>query len=444
VPKAPQRHATDETATLARDVAALPLGAIVRVIGAKASPQVFRLSAGKCVVGAGSEANLLVTETSVSRRHLELELVPEGVVLTDLGSRNGTFYLGQRVEKMVLALGSRIRAGAVEIAIDADTEGLVERLSESETTYRGLVGASSAMRRLFAVLKRLEGSLVNVLIEGESGVGKELVARAIHAGSSRAGKPLHAVNCGGLARELVGSELFGHRRGAFTGAVEQREGAFEAADGGTLFLDEVGELPLDVQPVLLRALESGEIRPVGDTETRKVDVRVVAATNKSLEEEVKAGRFRGDLFYRFAVVKLEVPPLRERPEDIELLAQTFARRAGLADLPEDVVAELARMPWPGNARELRNAVEAYVALGILPGAAPPERPAVELLMREVVDTDKPYAEQKERLADLFTRYYLTALLAKTGGNQSEAARISGLERSYLGKLIVKFGIAKPG
>jgi len=443
VPKPPPRHAAEETATLARDVSALPIGAVIRVLGVRSKPDVFRLRAGTCVIGAGAEANLLVPESSVSRRHVELTLVAEGVVVRDLSSRNGTLYLGQRVEKIVLALGSRIRIGAVDVAIDADTEGLVERLSDSDTMYRGLIGVSAPMRRLFAVLKRLEGSLVNVLVQGESGVGKELVAHAIHEGSSRASKPLHAVNCGALARELVASELFGHRRGAFTGAVEQRVGAFEAADGGTLFLDEVGELPLDVQPVLLRALESGEIRPVGDTEARRVDVRVVAATNKSLEEEVKAGRFRGDLFYRFAVVKLEVPPLRERPEDIALLARSFARAAGLAELPAEVLGELARQPWPGNARELRNAVEAYVALGVIPGLKPEEGSALDHLMRQVTDPDKPYAEQKERLADLFTRTYLTMLLAKTGGNQSEAARISGLERSYLGKLLGKLGIAKP-
>jgi transcriptional regulator with GAF, ATPase, and Fis domain len=443
VAKPTERRADDSTATLARDIASLPLGAVVRVIGVAAAPAVFRLRFGKCVVGAGAGANILVTETSVSRRHVELALVPEGVVVSDLESHNGTFYLGQRVEKIVLALGSRIRIGAVEVAIDADVESLVERLSESDTLYRGLVGISTPMRRLFAVLKRLEGSLVNVLVQGESGVGKELVARAIHAGSTRASRPLIAVNCGSLARELVGSELFGHRRGAFTGAVENRVGAFGAADGGTLFLDEVGELPLDVQPVLLRALESGEIHAVGGTETRRVDVRVVAATNKSLEDEVKAGRFRSDLFYRFAVVKLTVPPLRDRPEDIELLAKTFARSAGLSELPPEVISELEQMQWPGNARELRNAVEAYVALGMLPGSAPKDVPVLDYLMRQVIDLDKPYAEQKERIADHFTRNYLVMLLAKTGGNQSEAARLSGLERSYLGKLLIKLGISKP-
>lgn len=441
VRKPPNRPTDQTTAMLRHDPAPLPMGAIVRVTGAQRPIPPFRLREGSCIVGAGAGAHLLVAETSVSRRHIELSLVPEGVLVTDLGSRNGTFYLGQRVQKIVLALGSQLRIGSVELAIEADTESLNEKLSDGETRYRSLLGASGPMRRLFAILKRLEGSLVSVLVQGESGVGKELVARAIHEGSSRSALPFYALNCGALARDLVASELFGHRRGAFTGAIEQRVGAFEAADGGTLFLDEVGELPLDVQPVLLRALESGEVRAVGDTESRRFNVRVVAATNKSLEAEVQAGRFRGDLFYRLAVVKLEVPPLRERPEDIPFLARAFALSAGLTDLPSEVIARLEKLPWHGNARELRNAIEAYVAVGSLPDTLP-IAPAIDLLMRELINVDLPYAEQKERFADIFTRNYLTVLLHKTNGNQSEAARISGLERSYLGKLLTKLGVVK--
>jgi transcriptional regulator with GAF, ATPase, and Fis domain len=297
------------------------------------------------------------------------------------------------------------------------------------------------MRHLCAILQRLEGSLVNVLVQGESGVGKELVARAIHQGSPRADGPLVVVNCGAIARELILSELFGHKKGAFTGALERRVGAFEAADGGTIFLDEIGELPLEVQPVLLRALESGEVRPVGENEAKTVSVRVIAATNRDLEEGVKAGAFRADLYYRLAVVKLAVPPLRERPEDIELLAQSFARAAGVG-LPAEVLDKLSRRPWAGNARELRNAVEAYAALGTLPEGGGPESPLLDFALRQVVDLARPYAEQKELVAEAFARSYLRALLAKTAGNQSEAARISGLERSYLGKLLVKYRIGK--
>ncbi|MEZ4447400.1 MAG: sigma-54 dependent transcriptional regulator [Polyangiaceae bacterium] len=302
------------------------------------------------------------------------------------------------------------------------------------------------MSRVFAILKRLEGSLINVLVEGESGVGKELVARAIHEGSRRADKPFGAINCGAIARELIQSELFGHRRGAFTGAVEDRAGAFEAADGGTLFLDEIGELPLDVQPVLLRALESGEIRRVGDDRSRQVHVRVVAATNRDLEADVRAGRFRADLYYRLAVVKLSIPPLRDRPEDVELLARTFAARAGVAELPTQVVEGLMQKDWPGNVRELRNAVDAFIALGTLPlldGSSGPESlPMLDVVLRDLSDPDRPYAEQKERLVERFTRIYLMQLLDACDGNQSEAARRSGLERSYLGRLLTKHGIVK--
>jgi DNA-binding NtrC family response regulator len=431
------------TETVHRDAAPMSLGAVITVLGANATPPQFRLAMGSCILGAGSGAHILVPEPTISRNHVELSLVPEGVAVRDLGSRNGTYYLGQRVEKIVLALGSRIKVGSAEVAIDADVESLGQGLADGAKSYRGLVAASGAMRRLFAILKRLEGSLVNVLVQGESGVGKELVARAIHEGSSRGAAPLLAVNCGGIARELVLSELFGHKRGAFTGAVEARVGAFEAAHGGTLFLDEIGELPLDVQPTLLRVLESGEVRPLGENEAKRVSVRIVAATNKNLEEEVKAGRFRGDLYYRLAVVKLAVPPLRDRPEDVALLAQTFARSVGLSGLPPEVIEQLASRPWPGNVRELRNAVEAYVALGNLPEAGAPDLPVLDYAIRQLIDTTRPYAELKEVVAERFTRNYLRVLLAETGGNQSEAARISGLERSYLGKLLAKHRILKP-
>src|SRR6185503_10855221 len=228
----------------------------------------------------------------------------------------------------------------VEIAIDPDLVSLHGSPEAESAGYRGLVGVSAAMRRIFAILLRLEGSLINVLIEGESGVGKELIARALHEGSSVHEGPLVIVNCAALGRELVLSELFGHRKGAFTGAVEARKGAFEAADGGTLFLDEIGELPLDVQPMLLRALESGEAKPLGENAPRKVRVRVVAATSRDLEQEMQAGRFREDLYYRLAVVKLTIPPLRERPEDVEVLAQRFASAAGLGALPPEVIERL--------------------------------------------------------------------------------------------------------
>jgi DNA-binding NtrC family response regulator len=440
--RSPSGHAADETRALARS-SSLPMGAIVRVVDAPALPKSFALRSGRCVVGAGTAADVVVQNDTVSRSHAELELTPEGVVIRDLGSRNGVFYLGQRVGNMVLAFGSRVRLGTVTLAIDADLESLNKPGSDDDASmvYRNLQGASVSMRHLFVVLRRLEGSLVNVLIEGESGCGKELITRAIHEGSAIAHRPLVVINCGAIASELALSELFGHKRGAFTGAHADRAGAFDAADDGTLFLDEVGELPPDAQPGLLRALESGEVRAVGATESRKVKVRVIAATNRDLEEEVRAGRFRADLYYRLAVVRLTVPPLRERPDDIPLLARHFAANAGLPSLPDDVVASLTSQSWPGNARQLRNAIDAYIAIGALPRTVASEIDLVAAI-RRFVDVGKPYAEVKEEFLYHFTKTYLSMLMERTSANQSEAARISGLDRTYLGRMLVKHGVGK--
>ena len=441
------RRNDDETALSGRVLLPLPVPARVRVSAGTATPRSFRLSQGSCVVGAGADADIVLTDSTVSRRHVELSLAPEGVELSDLGSRNGTFYLGQRVERMTLAFGSRIRVGAAEICIEADEEALAELGRDSERSvageYRGLFGSAPPMRQLFAKLSKLEGSLVNVLIEGESGSGKELIARAIHDGSLVRGAPLVALNCGALARDLVASELFGHRRGAFTGALESRRGAFDRADGGTLFLDEIGELPLEVQPMLLRALESGEIQPVGEEQTKRVKVRVVAATNRSLAEDVRAGRFREDLFFRLAVVTLRVPPLRERADDISLLATRFAQAEGAPELPAELLAELASRAWPGNVRELKNAVLAFLALGDFPEThSLGSDDDIDGPLRKVVDLSRGYAEQKDDLANRFTRVYLEALMRKVGGNQTEAARIAGLDRGYLGRLVAKFKLGK--
>jgi DNA-binding NtrC family response regulator len=446
IPRPRSDGSGDATRALRQPAPAAPLGAVIRVIGVPAAPARYQLTQGRCVLGAGSRADVLIQHDTVSRAHLELELVPEGVMVTDLGSRNGTFYLGQRVEKMVLGLGSRIQLGTVEVVIDADTESLPagdERGAGTPLGHRGLVGTSAAMRRLCAVLMRLEGSLVNVLIEGESGSGKELIARAIHQGSNVGDGPLVVVNCGAIPRELIASELFGHRRGAFTGAHDDRVGAFENAHGGTLFLDEVGELPLEAQPALLRALEAGEVQRLGDSSLRKVKVRIVAATNRELEDDVRLGRFREDLFYRLAVVRLGVAPLRERREDIPLLARHFASESGLPVLPEEVVARFRAHSWPGNVRELRNAVHAYLAVGILPGDPRPGEGELEAAVRNVLDVRRPYAELKEAFLHGFTKTYLDMLLTMTGANQSEAARVSGLDRGYLGRMLVRYGVRRP-
>jgi DNA-binding NtrC family response regulator len=332
--------------------------------------------------------------------------------------------------------------GSTELRLEADLDELNGIAPAVPAGYGVLLGAAAETRKLFAKLQRLEGCLVSVLIEGESGTGKELVARAIHDHSRVKAGPFVAVNCGALDRQLAKSELFGHKKGAFTGATENRVGVFEAANGGTLFLDELGELPLDVQPMLLRVLETSSVVRLGENEPRPVKVRIVAATNRDLAEEVRAQRFREDLYYRTTVVRLTLPPLRERLDDVELLARHFAKQEGLSELPTRFVSELRRHHWPGNVRELRNSVQAYAALGTANLELPVERQDPLDTLRHFVDPEQPYALQKERLLDAFMRVYLQELLQHTEFNQSRASRLSGLERSYLGRLLSKYGIEK--
>jgi DNA-binding NtrC family response regulator len=422
------------TATLGRQVLHGPLGVVVRVTNRMANPRAFRLLEGSCVCGASPEADLVISDDSVSRRHVELTLVPEGVRVRDLGSHNGTWYVGQRIREAVLAAGSTVLLGRAELRLEPDRAVLDDAAPREADGYGELVGASAPMRKLYSVLERIESSLASVMIQGESGTGKELIARAIHLHSPVAKGPFVALNCGALEPALVRSELFGHRRGAFTGAHETRVGAFEAAAGGTIFLDEIGELPLDVQPVLLRALELGNFTRVGETVDRPASARIIAATNRDLAAEVRAGRFREDLYFRLLVVPVAVPALRERGPDIELLARHFAQAAGVAPLPDDVIAELRARSWPGNVRELGNAIKTYAVLGVLPSRSSPRDAEIGDWLSRMVDPEAPYAEQKDRLTKTFLRVYLEALLARTAGNKSLAARISGLERSYLNKV----------
>ncbi len=413
-----------------------PLAARIRIEGAPSHPESLLLVDEQRIIGAGGDADIIVDDAAVSRRHVALELAPEGVKVTDLGSRNGTFFAGQRIEAATIALGNTITIGSVHVRLDVDAGELDGRVG-GDDSYDDLLGASDAMRRLIALLGQLEGSLVSVLVEGETGTGKELVARAIHRRSSLSRGPLVAVNCAAFDRETVKSDLFGHKKGAFTGAVESRKGAFELADGGTLFLDEVSELPSDVQPVLLRALETGEITRMGESAPIRVKVRVVAASNQDLLAATQQGRFREDLFYRLAVVRLQLPPLRERGDDVLLLARHFAREAGVSELSSDVEQALREYAWPGNARELRNVIHAYAAIGVLPSPLSSSSQAVGS-----IDLERPYSSQKDEVVQAFTARYLERLLDHTQGNQSEAARISGIERSHLNKLVAKLGLKR--
>ncbi len=430
----------EETAALEVLPETPPLVVLVKLEQRGQLQQTVRLSSGELIVGASPECDLIVEDAAVSRRHLRLGLAPEGVFIEDLGSRNGTFFRGQRLGSASLNLGSRVQLGESTLLFEADSEDFEGTQGEAASQYGELFGASPSMRRLFTLMRRLEGSLVSVLIEGESGTGKELVARALHQNSRIASGPLFCINCGALDRGLVRSELFGHKKGAFTGAVSDTLGAFEAAHGGTLFLDEIGELPLDVQPVLLRALETGEISRIGETRVRKVRVRLIAATHRDLKQDVEDGLFRQDLYYRLRVVSLQLPPLRSRTEDIPLLARHFADRVGAGPLPDEVVEQLGRRSLPGNVRELKHLIEAYGALGELPSAEPVQVGELDEVLERALDTERPYAEQKEWIVDRMTRIYLKRLIEKTGGNRSEAARIAELQRGYLRRLLEKYDL----
>jgi hypothetical protein len=274
---------------------------------------------GKVHVGKAPENDLVLSEESVSRQHCEITRVPGGIRIRDLGSTNGTFVEHARITDATTPVGSVVRVGnSVELALRPDLELLaIEPFPHDE--LEGVIGSSVAMRRIFRVLDGVAKTEATVLLHGETGTGKEVLARAIVRRSLRA-EPFVVVDCGSVTHTLIQSELFGHERGAFTGAIAQRKGAFESADGGTIFLDEIGELPLDVQPMLLRVLEAREFRRVGGNQTLKADVRVIAATSRDLEREVSAGKFREDLYFRLAVVPVRIPPLRARREDIPALA----------------------------------------------------------------------------------------------------------------------------
>ncbi|MEZ4436150.1 MAG: sigma-54 dependent transcriptional regulator [bacterium] len=316
------------------------------------------------------------------------------------------------------------------------------------------------MREIFAVLERVAPTDMTVLIEGESGTGKELVADAIHQHSKRERGPLVVFDCSAVAPNLIESELFGHVKGAFTGATGSRAGAFERAHGGTLFLDELGELPLDLQPKLLRALEQRQVRPVGGDRPIQIDARIVAATNRNLQKEVEAGNFRQDLYYRLAVIRVALPPLRRRVEDIPLLVRHFLGDLDLGDrdvqVGYDTILKLQRHKWPGNVRELRNFVERAALLAtdnrletryLMPPSfgdtrteQPPEADNPTAVALAELDVDLPFKDAKARLIESFERAYWGKLLEKTGGNISAAARVAGIHRKSAEYLLKKLDL----
>jgi len=324
------------------------------------------LDGERFLLGSHPKNDLVIDDPRVSRFHCSIARMEGAWSVVDSGSLNGTHLGGISVRDADLPTLCTLNVGDSSVQfreLPAETE--VELLDQAN--FGDIYGQSVPMQRLFAALEKIAASEVNVLIEGESGTGKELVAAELVRRGARARKPFVILDCSAISPNLIESEIFGHMRGAFTGADRERIGAFESAHGGTVFLDEIGELPIDMQPKLLRALEAREIRRLGDAAARKVDVRVIAATNRNLEREVNRGTFREDLYYRLSVVTLRVPPLRERLADLELLVQVFLRsmrpeHAAAALFTPELMARLARHDWPGNVRELRNYVERCIVL----------------------------------------------------------------------------------
>ena len=395
-------------------------------------------------VGGRSENEVTLSDRRVSGLHLEITLTDAGYRARDLDSTNGTTINGIRIADAMLAPGAMLGVGRSLIRFDPLAQ--IESMAlHPEPRFGRLVGASPTMRKLFADLARIGPSDATVLISGESGTGKELVAEALHEASRRAAGPLVVVDCGAIPGTLFENELFGHERGSFTGADKATAGAFERADGGTLFLDEIGELPVGLQPKLLRALQSRQVRRLGGARPIACDVRIIAATNRDLAREVNRGGFREDLYYRLAVARVQVPPLRERAGDVSLLVRQFLEDLGgdVGSVPADALAQLESHTWPGNVRELRNAVERLV---IAPEQVLAERPraagADGLRLCFDVDMSEPFKDAKQRVIDEFDRAFMEKLLARHGGNMAAAARATGVDRVSIYKVLGRLGMRR--
>ena len=399
-------------------------------------------------IGAHSSNDLVLAEDrTASRHHFEIQYTERGYLLVDLNSTNGTFLDGRRIERAYLSPGSQMRAGSStltfspideEVTVEPDRDGLLG----------GMVGQSVKMRQIFGLIKKIAPMDVSVVIQGETGTGKELVARAIHENSARKKGPMVVLDCGAIPPNLIESELFGHEKGAFTGAVNSRPGAFERANGGTIFLDELGELRLDLQPKLLRVLENREVRRVGGNEVLEVDVRLIAATNRDLVKEIQAGRFREDLYFRLSVIGIQLPPLRQRRDDIphilrkELADPEIVAKHGRKHFSPEALAVLMAYPWPGNIRELMNVLSHVLTftdgeqfdVSHLPARVQGQQKEQPLPFNEHLS----FKDAKEQLLESFEREYITQVLRRCDGNISRAARESGLHRKSIERLVKKY------
>jgi DNA-binding NtrC family response regulator len=407
------------------------------------------LGPGELVVGSDPACGLVLCDDRVSRQHLGVRAVEDGFEVRDLGSTNGVLYAGSQLGEATVPVGATLKVGRTFLRIQPLPEP-VEVAPSQARRFGELVAESLAMREVFAVLELCAPSDCTVLLEGETGTGKELAARALHDASPRRRAPFVALDCAALPEGLIESELFGHVRGAFTGAQQDRKGAFLRASGGTLLLDELDSVPLPVQARLLRALEERRVRPLGSDEEREADVRVVAAARRGLLARVAEGSFRPDLYYRLSVVRVVIPPLRERREDLAPIVAELLRRRGFEGEAAIAGANLDRLfahDWPGNVRELRNVIDR--ALTLAPGA----RRFEELRLAVggaaagedalAVRTDLPYAEAKALLLAVFEGRYLRDLHARCEGNVSRIARESGIDRKHLRSLLRRQGLLAP-
>jgi DNA-binding NtrC family response regulator len=421
-------------------------GGTLAVKRGKANKDSLEIGPDPLVVGRNESCDLVLDDKKVSAVHVEVVATERGVRVRDLGSRNGTFIFDARVGEVYLTKPTGLVCGetALEFAPSNPEEIAVPDVAE----FGPLVGSSAAMRGIFEKLRKAAPTDLTVLILGETGTGKELIAAAIHGASSRAHKPFVVVDCGAIPPSLAESALFGHERGSFTGAVDKRISPFVEADGGTIFLDELGELPLDVQPKLLRALAEQRVKSVGSNTYRPVNVRVIAATRRDLVREVNAGTFRSDLYFRVAQLRVELPALRERLEDIPALVRKMMTDIGdksaYQRITNDSLERLMRHDWPGNVRELRNVLSVALAFG----KEGPLDLAQHLAPLVTASESTPvrgrtFQDAKREVLARFEREYFTALYAECNANVSEIGRRAAMERAHVRGYLRRHGIGDP-
>ena len=425
-------------------------------------------------IGAMEDNDVVLDDDTVSRNHCRISLEGDAYILTDLDSTNGTSINRVRIREAFLSPNQVIQMGSTEIRFSPIDERV--RIIPSERDRFGeIIGKDRRMREMYAILEKIAPTDATCVVEGETGTGKDVVARSIHSQSRRKDGPFMVFDCGAVPENLIESELFGHEKGSFTGAHASRQGVFEMGHGGTIFLDELGELQLDLQPKLLRVLEQREVKRIGGTKPIKVDVRIVAATNRNLEDEVAAGRFREDLFYRLTVVRIKLPALRDRREDVRVLARHFLDNGSfnrdrdgsrrITQFAPGVLDRMTEYAWPGNVRELHNVIERAVSFaetdaveladlpehiawprGLVPsmesssGTIPPPPPDGLHTQANAADIDGTFKDAKERWVSSFERDYIASLLKKNNGNISHASREAQIDRKYFRKLMKKYGI----